>query len=93
MVRRPPLLPWRREGEGQVFQDNLPGAVGGSPVASGADGVRRRAWGSCARPSDAASARAEVSQATTRRENASRIADSHGGPSPVGIMVRSVTHS
>ncbi|WFB89063.1 MULTISPECIES: hypothetical protein [Streptomyces] len=40
-----------------------------------------------------ASARAEVSQATTRREKASRIADSHSGPSKVGIMVRSVTHS
>ena len=40
-----------------------------------------------------ASARAEVSQATTRRENASRIAESHNGPSPVGIIVRSVTHS
>ncbi len=41
----------------------------------------------------AASARAEVSQTTTRRENASRFADSHSGLSSVGIMVRSVTHS
>jgi hypothetical protein len=38
-------------------------------------------------------ARAEVSHATTRRENASRIAESHNGPSPVEIIVRSVTHS
>lgn len=40
-----------------------------------------------------ASARAEVSHATTRREKASRIAESHNGPSPVETIVRSVTHN
>jgi hypothetical protein len=35
----------------------------------------------------------EVSQATTLRENASRIEASHNGPSSVGITVRSVTHN
>lgn len=39
------------------------------------------------------SAWAEVSHATTRRDKASRIADSHKWPSPVAIMVRSATHS
>lgn len=33
------------------------------------------------------------SQATTRRENASVIADSHKSPSRAGSMVRSATHS
>ncbi len=50
------------------------------------------AYSSVVRTSSA-SARAEVSQATTRREKAWRIAESHSGPPLVEIIVRSVTHN
>ncbi len=39
------------------------------------------------------SARAAVFQPTTRLENASRTLANHSTPSPVGIRVRSATHS
>ncbi len=52
-----------------------------------------RAYSSVVR-TRSASARADVPQATPpMRANASRIAESQRGPSPVEIMVRSVTHS
>lgn len=40
-----------------------------------------------------ASGRGAVCHATILREKASRIEESHSGPSPVSISVRSVTHS
>src|SRR5579859_2772132 len=58
-----------------------------------AAGRRERSAYSSTAHTRSASATSLVSQATTLRENASRIEASHNGPSPVGITVRSVTHS
>lgn len=56
-------------------------------------GRRERSAYSSTAHTRSASAVSALSQATTLRENASRIEASHNGPSPVGITVRSVTHS